>query len=72
MQETKEMCSIPGSGRSPGEGNYNTVQYACLETVHEFTEESDMTKMIYYHILRKLKNSPKKNHFEQEVKKKNS
>ena len=23
--------SIPGSGRSPGEGNGNLVQYACLE-----------------------------------------
>ena len=52
--DTEVSGSIPGSGRSPGEGNYNTVQYACLEnpmergawrvTVHEFTEESDMTK----------------------------
>ena len=24
--------SIPGSGRSPGEGNGNPLQYACLET----------------------------------------
>ena len=23
--------SIPGSGRSPGEGNGNPLQYACLE-----------------------------------------
>ena len=23
--------SIPGSGRSPGEGNGNSLQYACLE-----------------------------------------
>ena len=23
--------SIPGSGRSPGEGNGNTLQYTCLE-----------------------------------------
>ena len=23
--------SIPGSGRSPGEGNGNTLQYSCLE-----------------------------------------
>ena len=23
--------SIPGSGRSPGEGNSNPVQYSCLE-----------------------------------------
>ena len=39
--------SIPGSGRSPGEGNGNPLQYSCLEnpvdrgagqaTVHEVT-----------------------------------
>ena len=25
------MGSIPGSGRSPGEGNGNSLQYSCLE-----------------------------------------
>ena len=45
--------SIPGLGRSPGEGNGSPVQYSCLEnpmdrgawwvTVHEITKESDMT-----------------------------
>jgi len=46
MQETQETSgSIPGSGRSPGEGNGNLLQYSCLEnrmdigakqtTVHE-------------------------------------
>ena len=25
------LGSIPGSGRSPGEGNGNTLQYFCLE-----------------------------------------
>ena len=29
MQETRG--SIPGSGRSPGEGNGNPLQYCCLE-----------------------------------------
>ena len=24
---------IPGSGRSPGEGNSNTLQYSCLENL---------------------------------------
>ena len=26
-----ELGSIPGSGRSPGEGNSNSLQYSCLE-----------------------------------------
>ena len=30
MQET-QVHSIPGSGRSPGEGNSNPSQYSCLE-----------------------------------------
>ena len=51
MQETQETGSIPGSGRSPGVGNGNPLQYSCLEnpmdrgawwtTVHVVTE-SDM------------------------------
>ena len=42
-----DLGSIPGSGRSPGEGNSNPIQYLCLEkpmdkgawwaTVHEIT-----------------------------------
>ena len=42
-----DLGSIPGSGRSPGEGNGNLLQYSCLEnpmdrgawwaTVHGFT-----------------------------------
>ena len=27
----RDMSSIPGSGRSPGEGNGNSVQYSRLE-----------------------------------------
>ena len=30
MQETQEMPAIPGSGRSPREGNGNPLQYLCL------------------------------------------
>ena len=26
----RESCSIPGSGRFPGEGNGNPLQYFCL------------------------------------------
>ena len=28
---TGDAGSIPGLGRSPGEGNGNTLQYSCLE-----------------------------------------
>ena len=29
-----DLGSIPGSGRSPGEGNDNPLQYSCLEKSH--------------------------------------
>ena len=29
--DIREAGSIPGLGRSPGEGNDNTLQYSCLE-----------------------------------------
>ena len=32
---TGDMDSVPGSGRSPGEGNGNPLQYSCLETPTE-------------------------------------
>ena len=48
-----DLDSIPGSGRSPGEGNGNPLQYSCLgnptdrgawrATVHSIAKESDMT-----------------------------
>ena len=31
MQETRDSGSIPGSGRSPGGGHGNPLQYSCLE-----------------------------------------
>ena len=47
---------IPGSGRSPGEGNGNPLQYSCLEnsmdrgvwraTVHGGGKESGMTEQL--------------------------
>ena len=49
----EDADSIPGSGRSPGEGNGNPLQYSCLEnpvdrgacqaTVHGVSKESDRT-----------------------------
>ena len=52
-QET-DVNSIPGSGRSPGEGNGNPFQYSCLEnpmdrgawqvTVLPGCKELDMTE----------------------------
>ena len=49
----RDMSSIPGSGRSLGEGNGNPLQYSCLgnsmnrgawrTTVHRVTKESDVT-----------------------------
>ena len=47
---------IPGSGRSPEEGNGNPLQYSCLEifiergtwraTVHGVTKDSDTTQQL--------------------------
>ena len=49
-----DVSSIPGSGKSPGEGNGNSVQYSCLgnpmdrgawqATVHGVTKELDTTE----------------------------
>ena len=51
--------SIPGWGRSAGEGNGNPPQYSCLEnstdqgawwaTVHHITKDSDVTERLNYH-----------------------
>ena len=35
----RDVGSVPGWGRSPGEGNGNSVQYSCLENSR--TEEPD-------------------------------
>ena len=54
--------SIPGLGRSPGEGNGNPLQYSCLEnpmgreawqaTVHEVArKESNMTERLHFLLL---------------------
>ena len=42
VYNTGDLGSLPGLGRSPGEGNGNPLQYSCLEnpmdTVHRFTK----------------------------------
>ena len=53
--------SIPGSGRSPGEGNVNPLQYSCLENPMDRGawkanspwghKESDMTERLPFHFL---------------------
>ena len=53
------LGSIPGSGRSPGEGNDNLLQYSCLEnpmdrgarwaTVHGIAKELDTTERLNFH-----------------------
>ena len=52
----REMGSIPGSGRSPGGGHGNPLQYSCLEKsmdrgvwwaiVHRVSKESDTTEQL--------------------------
>ena len=52
----RDMGSIPGLGRSPGEGNGNPLQYSCLEnlmdreawlaTVHRVTKSQTRLKQL--------------------------
>ena len=34
VDDTREVSSIPGSGRSSGVGNGTPLQYSCLENLH--------------------------------------
>ena len=53
-EDIRDMGSIPGSGRSPGEGYGNPLKYSCLKnsmdrgawqaTVHGGHKESDTTE----------------------------
>ena len=59
-EAVRDVCSLPGSGRSPGEGNGNPLLYSCLEnlidrgawqaTVHSVTKSRDMTEQLNTHI----------------------
>ena len=33
--DIRDLGSIPGSGRSPGEGNGGPLQYSCLENLRD-------------------------------------
>ena len=45
-----DLGSIPGSERSPGEGNGNPLQYSCLVGYSLWGhKESDTTKRLHFH-----------------------
>ena len=53
--DIRDLGSVPGSGRSPGGGHGNPLQYSCLEDsmdrgawqamVHRVNKELDMTEV---------------------------
>ena len=55
-----DPASVPGPGRSPGDGNGNPLQYSCLENPHgqrsragcspRGHKESDMIEQLSIHI----------------------
>ena len=46
MQEMQEDASlIPGSGRSPGGGNGNPLEYSCLENPMDENEPAGLQSM---------------------------
>ena len=57
--DARDTASIPGSGRPPGEGDGNPLQYSCLgspmdrgtwwTTVHGVAKESDTTECTSTH-----------------------
>ena len=62
--DTRDLSSIPGSGRSPGVGNGNPFQYSCQNpmdrgawqaTVHGGFKESDTTEHTHTHKISRVK-----------------
>ena len=71
MQEIQDLGLIPGSGRSPGEGNGNPLQYFCLgnpmdrgawwATAHGIKEADKTWRLNHHHhqhILSRLPKNP--------------
>ena len=40
IEDVRDTGSIPGLGRSPGEGNGNPLQYSCLENSMDHGQRS--------------------------------
>ena len=59
-EDIRDVGSISGSGRPPGEGHGNTLQYSCLEnpmdlgawwaTVHRLTKSQIQLKQLSMHM----------------------
>ena len=70
-----DLGSMPGSGRSPGEGNGNPLQYSCLEnpmdggawwaTVHGVTKSQTQLSGFTHSLIIKEDNSQKKKYNDQ-------
>ena len=64
VQGVRDAGSIPGSGRSPGEGHGSLLQYSCLEnpintgdwqnTVHSITKSQTQLKRFSTHTNQKV------------------
>ena len=69
VADTGDLASIPGLGRSPGEGNGNPFQYSCLEnsmdrgawraTGHRVTKSQTQMRMHALDILQLFQNLTK-------------
>ena len=61
-----DLGSIPGLGRSLGEGNGNPLQYSCLENpcmeepgrLQSMSSQSDMTERLHFHFLFHFQGNP--------------
>ena len=66
--DIRDVCSVPGLGRSSGGGHSNPLQYSCLENLHgqrslpDYSprggKESDTTEQLSTHTLSKVLVSP--------------